>query len=206
MSAPGNTTTTTTTTTTATTTTPTTPTGDPKQHVKSHSGRRQSRNKKQPDPFLDLPDDVLKQAAAGAASTPSPKSDNQPPHSLLVHLFFTPISVISFILSLFLIERQQRQWRYQQQLQLQVQQQQQNPTTAQSQSGRWLLSGPEPYQESPETTWHPRLSWRRRGIAKMQISDVLEMKGRVAVALAVWMAVAVGVCAYGIRWLWGWMI
>lgn len=40
----------------------------------------------------------------------------------------------------------------------------------------------------------------------MQISDVLEMKGRVAVAIAVWMAVAVGVCAYGIRWLWGWMI
>lgn len=81
MSAPGNTTT--------TTTTPTTPTGDPKQHVKSHSGRRQSRNKKQPDPFLDLPDDVLKQAAAGAASTPSPKSDNQPPHSLLVHVSTT---------------------------------------------------------------------------------------------------------------------
>lgn len=51
--------------------------------VMLHSGRRQSRNKKQ-DPFLDLPDDldVLKQLAT---STPSPSENGNlgSPPSLL---------------------------------------------------------------------------------------------------------------------------
>ena len=106
---------------------------------------------------------------------------------------FTPISVISFILSLFVVERQHRQWRHQQN----------HASPSQAQSGRWL-SSPEPYQDAKGATWHPRLSLRRRGIAKMHMHDVLEMKGRVVLGIAVWMAIGVLAIAYGARRMYCW--
>ncbi|KAI5358444.1 hypothetical protein Slin15195_G108930 [Septoria linicola] len=158
------------------------------EHVKSHRGRLRGRNKKQ-DPFLELPDDVVKQTTQ--ASAPYPSEDGHS-SSLIADLIFTPLSVISFILSLLVVERQQRQWRYQNHAQ-----------PSQATSGSWFTS-PEPYQDASGATWHPRLSWRRRGIAKVQINEVLEMRGRVVLSIVVWMALGLLALAYGSRRLYSW--
>lgn len=103
----------------------------------------------------------------------------------------TPIYVISFILSLVVVDRQQRQWRLSQ-----------HAHRPQAFWERWF-SSPEPYQES-QGTWRPHYSWKRRGVAKMQINDVLEMRGRVAVAIAVWSMIALIGSAYAMRRIYFW--
>lgn len=173
------------------------------------------RRQRKSDPFLQLSDDTLK---IPDQPNPSSNDENGPSHrseSLIadvklasfgqfemhgaltqIQLVLTPINMISFILSLFLVDRQQRQWRLSQHA----------PPKA---SSFWLQFGfqnPEPYQDSIGTTWHPHLSWRRRGVAKAQMSNVFDMRGRVIVALVAWTLVGFLAVAYVVRRMYHWAV
>ncbi|SMR55181.1 unnamed protein product [Zymoseptoria tritici ST99CH_1A5] len=169
---------------------------------RSHKGRHRSRNRSGADPFLELSDDSLKEAvqalpeqASNTARTSSEDSSNSGhSESFLSELFMTPVYVISFILSLRLVERQHREWRLAQHA---------PGAEASSLWSRWW-SSPEPYQQTPATQWRPQYSWRRRGIAKMQMNDVFAVRSRVVVALAFWTALGLLVTAYAIRHIYFW--
>lgn len=170
------------------------------QHVESHTERRQSRNRK--DPFLELSD---KQPIP-------PESNKAQPESLLaevrrygqtslllradfiVQLVLSPLYVISFIFSLLVVERQQRQWR--------LSQHAQQPQTLWE---RWF-SSPEPYQENQGTRWRYHYSWKRRGVAKIQIRDVFEVRSRVALVIAVWSTICLVGFAYALRQTYIWLL
>jgi hypothetical protein len=100
--------------------------------------------------------------------------------------------MISFLLSLLVVDRQQRQWRLSQHA----------PGSDTSLWSRWW--SPEPYQQAVGSAWRPQYSWRRRGIAKLQLNDVFAVRGRVLVALALWTAVGLLVTAYAIRQMYFW--
>lgn len=106
-----------------------------------------------------------------------------------------PINLISFVLSLFVVDRQQRTWRSSQHATL----------DGSSFGSQFRLQGAEPYQSSPEATWHPRLSWRRRDLAKVEMRQVFEMRGRVLVALVVSSILAFVIVAYVLRCMYRWM-
>ena len=101
---------------------------------------------------------------------------------------------MSFLVSLFVIERQQRQWRLSQHA----------PPQESSAWSQFGMQSPEPYQESRGTTWHPRLSWRRRKVAKAELANVFEMRGRVVVALVIWTLVGFVAIAYAARRMYQW--
>ncbi|EME39606.1 hypothetical protein DOTSEDRAFT_75303 [Dothistroma septosporum NZE10] len=164
------------------------------QHAQSYRRRHQSRNKKS-DPFLDLSDDALK-----LPEQPSPNSCDQNGsvhvESRLANLVLTPLNVISFIVSLFVVERQQRQWRLSQHA---------PPPQESSAWSQFGLRNPEPYQEARATTWHPRLSWRRRKVAEAELANVFQMRGPVVVALVTWTVVGFVAIAYAARSMYQWV-
>lgn len=92
-----------------------------------------------------------------------------------------------------MVERQQRQWR--------LSQHAPQPQTL------WerCFSSPEPYQEAPGTKWTPHYSWKRRGVAKLQINDVFEMRGRVAICMAFWGILILLGSAYATRRMYFWL-
>lgn len=132
----------------------------------------------------------------------------------------TPIDMISFFLSLFFVDRQQRQWRMAQH----------DPGDHRSFFYNFThlsWTGPEPYQDThqdPQSTswkhsgsgapaqsvhdnsfggWYKRKKHRK--MAKMEFDDAFKMRGRVAVALLTWMFVGVFAVTYAMRRLYIWM-
>ncbi|KAF2168926.1 hypothetical protein M409DRAFT_52910 [Zasmidium cellare ATCC 36951] len=165
-----------------------------KQPETQAKGRPHSRNKKS-DPFWNLSEDALKMPVQPSPSTNEVSGTSQS-ESLIADLILTPINVISFILSLLVVERQQRQWRLSQHA----------PRHEASTWAQFGFHNPEPYQESTETTWHPRLSWKRRGIAKQQMRDVFDMRGRVILALVAWTLLGIVAVAYAFRRMYQWAL
>lgn len=127
-----------------------------------------------------------------------------------MQLIVTPLTMISFIFSLVLIDRQQRQWRLSQHS---------SEATA-GWSRAWL--DPEPYQapavpeqanekaapakggnDTTYSGWYTRK--KKRAIARMEISDALEMRKRVAFALFVWSALVLWGSAYVLKCIYGWI-
>ena len=111
--------------------------------------------------------------------------------------------MISFVFSLVLVDRQQRQWRLSQH----------TPTTAAGWSRPWLV--PEPYQ-SPDgppaqsgtanaySGWYNRK--KKRAIAKMEISDAFEMRKRVVFAMFVWSSLALWAVVSVLRGMYAWAV
>ena len=123
--------------------------------------------------------------------------------------------MISFLLSLFLVDRQWRQWRLSQH--------------SQGSDSFWFrlthrswLRGPEPYQDSQDSTWkhsenapaqsspattYPGWYTRKnhRAMAKMEVSDAFEMRRRVIFAIAVWALIGLLAITYGVRRMYGWV-
>lgn len=117
-----------------------------------------------------------------------------------VQLVLAPINMVTFIISLFLVDRQQRQWRLSQH--------------ASGPEGGWhrlsvWTRGPEPYQDSRSGNWGHKAAAHRpsparagsfhgwyarkkhRAVAKLELNDALEMRGRVLVALVAWFLIGV---------------
>ena len=122
--------------------------------------------------------------------------------------------MITFILSLSVVERQQRRWRVSQ-----------RNVAAESFFSRlaiWSWLDPEPYQDSSDSTWkHSERSstqsapdslyegWYRRkkhrAMAKLEISDAFDMRGRVLVALLACLMVSLLAISYLCRSLVFWL-
>ena len=113
--------------------------------------------------------------------------------------------MISFILSLSMVDLEQRRWRLSQH-------------ASASNSGSWLH--PEPYQDSQDSIrqqnekpaarndaafrgWYTRK--KHRAMAKMQFSDALEMRKRVVVGLFFWGFLGVWGIAYVAKRMYGWI-
>lgn len=124
--------------------------------------------------------------------------------------------MVSFLLSLFLVDRQHRSWR-----------KAQHSTASESIWTRlmhpsWLVD-PQPYQDSRNSTWKrddsgtkPKMvpeptyqGWysrkKHRAVAKMEIGEALEMRGRVVLALAAWAVVGLFAVYHAGRGILGWL-
>jgi hypothetical protein len=102
--------------------------------------------------------------------------------------------MLSVLLSLLVVDRQQRQWRLSQHA----------PVSETSLWSRWW--SPEPYQHQPGTPWRPQYSWRRRGVAKLQMNDVFAVRGRVVAAMALWSGLGLLVTAWAFRQVYFWVV
>jgi hypothetical protein len=120
--------------------------------------------------------------------------------------------MVTFIISLFLIDRQNRHWRLSQHA----------SSLKPAWRTHWSFSHPEPYQDSDSSTWghstshrpEPRHTgsfqgWYARkkkgAIAKLEIGDALEMRGRVAMALFAWSFLGVVAFSYATRMVYIWL-
>jgi len=175
--------------------------------------RHPHQRKKRPDPFfdLDLPTD------RHSSSPPSsPRHVPQEPEDpLITRIIFTPLYFVSFLVSLFLINRAERARRTTS-----------HPPTPSLLSyftpSVWL--DPEPYQDPRDSTWgrdvpshaqppnpgrghKKRKSWflrkKIRKIAQLEIGDALEMRGRVAVVIAAIVLVLCAGVVMGCKWVVG---
>jgi len=185
----------------------------------SHGARRHTRNKKS-DPFLELSNDFTTTAQPNPRS---PKGEDggredqqQQRRSLLVDLVLTPLNMVTFILSLFLVDQQQARWRLSQ-----------RASTTPTWRSQWPYFHAEPYQDSGTSTWgHSKKSssssdrpaaqrtgsfqgWYARkkkgAIAKLEIGDALEMRSRVLVALIAWTVLGSLALFYAARRVYSWM-
>lgn len=122
--------------------------------------------------------------------------------------------MVTFIISLFLVDQQQRQWR--------LSQHASGPESAWHRLSAWT-SGPEPYQDSGSGAWGHRAAadrpaagrtasfqgWyarkKHRAVAKLEMSDAFEMRGRVLVALLAWILVGGYFLYSATRHAYGWL-
>ncbi|KAF2684676.1 hypothetical protein K458DRAFT_442515 [Lentithecium fluviatile CBS 122367] len=180
--------------------------------------RRRQKKRHNADPFLNLDDESIQMLTPSPPSSPTGQPD-EPHEHILIRLIWTPLLMTSFLLSLFLVNLSDRTRRSKSQT-----------TTPSTQSSSLLARlNPEPYQDSTDSTWdrrnstthdapHAAISPRQnqpqkkrswhlhkkiRKVAKLEISDALEMRGRVLVV----MVVMIGVAGYGgwlgVRWAFG---
>jgi hypothetical protein len=119
--------------------------------------------------------------------------------------------MVSFIVSLVLVDRQNRHWR--------LSQHASSPKPAWR--THWSVD-PEPYQDADSSAWvhssssrpesrragsfHGWYARKKKGaIAKLEIGDALEMRGRVAMALFAWSFFGVVAFSYATRLVYIWL-
>ncbi|KAF2265590.1 hypothetical protein CC78DRAFT_579085 [Lojkania enalia] len=176
------------------------------------------RHKKAQDRFLEL-ENTLTASPSPTSSLENEEDENQ---TYLEKIILTPILMISFLLSLFLINRSDRARRTNS-----------HPTSQKSSLLSYFFPStyldPEPYQDPTSTTWtlekpsapHPSLSNAQHGaqlgresrtqswhlhkkirkVARLEISDAFEMRGRVIAAMIAVMLVLVLSACMGLRWV-----
>lgn len=134
-----------------------------------------------------------------------------------LQLVLAPLSMVAFIISLILVDEQERQWR--------LSQRASNPSSIWYRLTHWPESHPVPYQESGTSAWGYRSkvpspptqkpaqssqSWyacKKKGtIARLEIGDALEMRGRVLVALIAWALLGTLASYYAIRLGYNWIL
>ncbi|KAF2441238.1 hypothetical protein P171DRAFT_92584 [Karstenula rhodostoma CBS 690.94] len=172
--------------------------------------RRHKKNKGSDDPFLRLGHPANQPLTASPPSSP-PNGADVPEEPLYKRIILTPFLFTSFLVSLFLIDTQ-------------------NAVSRAKNSGLVSFRDPEPYQYSHDSRWgrhgstshvkppdslnpgqrsgtrkRKRRSWhlhrKIRKIAKLEISDAFEMRGRVMVAMIVILLMALYAGWYSFRWM-----
>jgi len=114
--------------------------------------------------------------------------------------------MVTFLLSLFIVDHQQRQWRLSQHASGS------DRSTAIHTIGSWL--NPEPYHQDaydhtsaePDGSFHGWYAKKKhRAMARLEFNDAFEMRGRVLILLLTW--VFLGFCAivYATRRLFAWV-
>jgi len=167
----------------------------------SSSSSPRKKHKKDNDPFLNL-----SSATQGRSSdddvhqvfSTNDRDRQDPDQSLITRLIISPLIFVSFIVSLFLVERQDRSRR--------VAEHPPTNNTFWSRISFSHLLDPEPYQDPQDSTWrhakpngasvqdnkgdvpHPdKKRWFRhkkhRKMAKLEFSDAFELRGTVMMCL-----------------------
>ncbi|KAF2764824.1 hypothetical protein EJ03DRAFT_15276 [Teratosphaeria nubilosa] len=168
--------------------------------------RRRSRNRKENDPFLELSDSADMLSTGASASNGRDFTDSPRERNLLAELVLAPITMIAFLVSLFVIERRDRRWRL-------------SEHTPGPRSWWWWLE-PEPYQDSNRSVpaqsgqninrspslggWYRRK--KHRAMARLEVSDAFEMSGRIMIALFALLCLGFITIAFAARRLYDWML
>lgn len=171
----------------------------------SSGGRRRHRKK---DAALELPD--LDQISSQDENHERPaQSDRQA--SMLQELISTPFLMISFLLSLLYVDREQRLWR--------VAQHRDSDVSLWNKLSIWSWFDPQPYQEPSDTTWQhgvpsshapmpTRPAWfnrkKHRKMFSMEFHDALQIRGRVMIFMIVWLAILIALCFWTAQRLFSW--
>jgi hypothetical protein len=181
----------------------------------SPSMRSRSRiSKKKSDPFLDLPITPAQSPSPQRSPRDSPQSidrnsHSETPDSLYSTLILAPLLFTSFLLSLFLVDRQNRAYRVSA-----------HPSSS-SAAGAWLSRiapskwwDPEPYEivydESAAGSAKPRkqpwyIKKKHRKIAKFEVNEAFELRTRVIVSMVVIMLALVIGAAFGLKQIYDWV-
>ncbi|KAL5379085.1 hypothetical protein DPSP01_008717 [Paraphaeosphaeria sporulosa] len=176
----------------------------------SPTARRRHKKKGSDDPFLRLGHPANHALTASPPSSPPNEADiaDEP---LYKRVILTPFLFTSFLVSLFLIDTQ-------------------NAVARTKNSSLFSFLDPEPYQDPYDSRWgrrgstphvkppdslnpdqrsggekRKRRSWhlhrKIRKIAKLEISDAFEMRGRVMVAMVLILLMALYAAWYAFRWI-----
>ena len=172
-----------------------------------HSPSRPKHFSKTSDPFFELP--VTPTQFSPPPESPQQSEDAQlasPSDSLFSQLVVSPLLFTSFLLSLFLVDRNNRAYRVSQHP---------SDSTAVSILHHTILTSwwdPEPYSESggddhgatdqKKRPWYVRKKHRK--VAGMEITDAFELRTRVIVAMILGMSTIVIGGALGIKKLYEW--
>jgi len=158
-----------------------------------HSSGARRRHKKK-DSALELPDldQIMNQDEHREQCT-----ENDKPDSILRELIITPLLMISFLLSLLYVDREQRLWRVAQRADSSA------SLWSKSKLSLWRWIDPQPYQDPSDTTWQhtvaspqssdivPTPAWstrkKHRKIFSMEFQDALKIRGRVMVYMVFWL-------------------
>ncbi|KAG9520358.1 hypothetical protein E4T50_15711 [Aureobasidium sp. EXF-12298] len=149
--------------------------------------------KRDSDPLAEVPDDAVKLEAEQLSSAG--------PDTLLSRIILGPLTMISFLLSLCVVDSQQRAWRL-------AQQADSEPWPWWKKLSPWTWWNAEPYQEPHDSTWQhavpatnspegadgsvpvPAVNtdhWythkKHRKMAKLTVSDALNIREEVAIML-----------------------
>jgi len=171
----------------------------------SPAARRRHRKK---DSALELPD--LDQILNQDEDQKQPTQDDKQ-ISMLQELVSTPFLMISFLLSLLYVDREQRLWR--------VAQHGDSGVSIWNKLSIWSWIDPQPYQDHSDTTWQhtvqsPHASmptqpaWfnrkKHRKMFSMEFHDALQVRGRVMVFMVIWLAFLIVLCFWTTRRLFSW--
>ncbi|EMC91117.1 hypothetical protein BAUCODRAFT_315151 [Baudoinia panamericana UAMH 10762] len=161
----------------------------------SHKGRRHSEKKKS-DPFLEIPDEIPKLPNQPLPDERDKGRAGNAQQSLLADVILTPLNMIALLLSLLLADEKARQWRLSQR-------------SSGMNTPHWSVfsSARSPYEQPSELnrdsgTWYYRKT--HRAVAKLELADALDMRGRVFVALLAWSAIMLCAVVYTLRQLYNW--
>ncbi|GAB7353297.1 hypothetical protein MBLNU459_g3797t1 [Dothideomycetes sp. NU459] len=171
------------------------------------------------DPFDRLPDDI-----SLSDLTPDRKGLNDSSEdSLFVRLILVPITMISFVFSLFVVDSNQRAWRV-------AQHESSSTSWRLSRLAPWLLWSAEPYQQHEDATWqsaddttsetqeiHGNVpvpigneeKWfthkMHRRMAEWELGEALEMRSKMAIALVIWAFLVTALMAWAVKITYNWL-
>ncbi|KAJ4344527.1 uncharacterized protein N0V89_012270 [Didymosphaeria variabile] len=174
--------------------------------------RRRHKKKGSDDPFLQLGQPVY-HAVTGSPPSSPPNEADIPEDPLYKRIIVTPFLFTSFLISLFLVDTQ-------------------NAVSRTKNSSLFSFLNPEPYQDPSDSRWdrrgstthvkppdalnpaqrsgtekRKRSSWhlhkKIRKIAKLEIRDAFEMRGRVMFAMVVAILLAMSIVWYSVKWMVG---
>lgn len=129
----------------------------------------------------------------------------------------TPLNMVSFVLSLFVVDHQQRQWR--------LSQHDSGSKTIWARLTQLSWLDPQPYQDSRDSTWQRDTTapastpigpdtvyagWygrkKHRAMAKLEIGDAFDMRKSVVIVLLAWAVLGALLLTYIARRMYGWML
>lgn len=132
-----------------------------------------------------------------------------------LQLVLVPLNMITFIISLILVDEQERRWRLSQRA---------DSASIWHTLTHWSSSHPAPYQDEGTSAWshrshsstapaahHPTTfsGWyyrkKKGAIARLEIGDALDMRGRVLVALIAWAFLGTLALYYAMRRGYNWI-
>ena len=171
------------------------------------SSRPRSRHSKKSDPFLELPVTPIPPPSPPRSlrlsSTPQP---SERPESFFSQLILSPLLFTSFLLSLFLVDRNNRAYRVSERLS--------SPATVSALSrvfpSKWW--DPEPYPTSDiainGAAYQKKQPWyikkKHRRVAKLEVTEAFELRTSVILGLIIGMLTVLIGGALGLKMIYDW--
>ncbi|KAK3060771.1 hypothetical protein LTS18_007729 [Coniosporium uncinatum] len=186
------------------------------QPASSPSPRRHRKKKQDDDPFYRLPSPSTSSSdLVPVASTERPRSDNEETETLFTRTILSPLRFITFLFSLYLVDRRNRAWRVSNSFLS-------PPKSFWTRFSPLSWLDPEPYQNPLDSSWQTDTSggqpqhganakgrgterWftrkMHRKMGRMQLADALDLSQDVMLMLVGCVVVGLVMILYGIHWM-----